>query len=70
MRPPRMDSAQLTLVPKGVYEPLDGREPDVEFLAASKEYILEQRQKRNRELIEDGFQRDNMSGANEWQRFI
>jgi len=56
--------------PDGAYELLDGREPDVEFLAGSKEYILEEWQKRNRELIADGFQRDNMTGASEWQKFI
>jgi hypothetical protein len=54
----------------GAYELLDGREPDLEFLAGSKEFILEEWGARNRQLIKDGFQRDNMSGEHEWQQFI
>jgi hypothetical protein len=54
----------------GACELLDGREPDLEFLAGSKEFILEEWGERNRQLIEDGFQRDNMSGEHEWQQFI
>ena len=52
------------------YELLDDREPTLEFLAGSKDYIFEEWGKRNRQLIKDGFQRDNMSGDNEWQQFI
>jgi hypothetical protein len=52
------------------YELLDDREPELEFLAGSKEYIFEEWGNRNRKLINDGFQRDNMSGDNKWQRFI
>jgi len=54
----------------GAYELLDDREPSLEFLAGSKDYILNEWGKRNRQLIRDGFQRDNMSGDNEWQQFI
>jgi len=52
------------------YELLDTREPDLNFLAGSKEYIFDEWGKRNRQLIEDGFQRDNVAGDNEWQKFI
>jgi hypothetical protein len=52
------------------YELLDGREPALEFLAGSRDFILEEWGKRNRQLIKDGFQRDNMSGDHEWQQFI
>ena len=52
------------------YELLDDREPALEFLAGSKDYILEEWGKRNRQLIQDGFQRDNMRGDPEWQQFI
>ena len=52
------------------YELVDDREPEPESLAGSKDYILEEWGKRNRQLINDGFQRDNMSGDHEWQKFI
>jgi len=52
------------------YELLDDREPALEFLAGSKEYILKEWGNRNRQLIQDGFQRDNMWGDAEWQQFI
>lgn len=52
------------------YELLDDREPELEFLAGSKDYILKEWGERNRQLIQDGFQRDNMWGDPEWQRFI
>ena len=52
------------------YELLDDRELALEFLAGSKDYIHEEWGKRNRQLIQDGFQRDNMRGDPEWQQFI
>jgi hypothetical protein len=52
------------------YELLDDREPEIEFLAGSKEYILEEWRRRNQDLIKGGFQRDNMRGDSEWQQFI
>jgi hypothetical protein len=52
------------------YELLDDREPELEFLAGSKDFIFGEWGKRNRQLLEDGFQRDNMTGDNEWQKFI
>jgi len=52
------------------YELLDDREPELEFLAGSKDYILKEWGDRNRHLIQDGFQRDNMWGDPEWQQFI
>lgn len=51
-------------------ELLDDREPDLEFLAGSKSYILREWGERNRQLIQSGFQRDNMWGDSEWQQFI
>jgi hypothetical protein len=67
-------SERVTLLaykdPNGAFELLDDREPSLEFLAGSKDYIFKEWGTRNRQLIEDGFQRDNMSGENEWQRFI
>jgi hypothetical protein len=52
------------------YELLDDREPELEFVAGSKDYVLDEWGKRNRQLIKEGFQRDNMSGEHEWQQFI
>jgi hypothetical protein len=52
------------------YELLDDREPELEFLAGSKDYILKEWGERNRQLIQDGFQRDDMRGDPEWQQFI
>lgn len=52
------------------YELVDDRETESESLAGSKKYILEEWIKPNRELIEAGFQRDNMFGEHEWQKFI
>ncbi|MGB8542837.1 MAG: hypothetical protein WCD49_14505 [Candidatus Acidiferrales bacterium] len=52
------------------YEIIDDREAESECVAGSKNYIFEEWGKRNRQLISDGFQRDTMSGDNEWQRFI
>ncbi|MGH9730451.1 MAG: hypothetical protein ACRD4A_02030 [Candidatus Acidiferrales bacterium] len=52
------------------YELLDDREPDLEFLAGSKDYILEEWGKRNRQLTKNGFQRDSLAGDPEWQQFI
>jgi len=52
------------------YELIDDREPIPEFLAGSKDYIFEEWGKRNRQLVQDGFQLDSKSGDNEWQRFI
>jgi hypothetical protein len=56
--------------PNGAFELLDDREPELEFLAGTKEYILEEWGKRNRQLIKDGFQRDSLRGDAEWQQFI
>lgn len=52
------------------YELLDDREPTLEFLAGSKDYILEGWGKRNRQLIKDGFQREHMRGGPEWQHIV
>lgn len=52
------------------YELLDNREPVLEFEAGTRKYILDQWGKRNRNLIRDGFQRDNLAGDNEFQQFI
>jgi hypothetical protein len=52
------------------YELMDDRESELEFVAGSKDYVLEEWGKRNRELIKEGFQRDNMRGEHEWQQFI
>lgn len=52
------------------YELFDDREAEHEHVAGSEDYVLEEWVKRNRQLIMGGFQRDNLSGDNEWQRFI
>jgi hypothetical protein len=54
----------------GAYELFDDRDAEHEQLAGTKDYILDEWGKRNRQLIEDGFQRDNLRGENEFQRFI
>jgi hypothetical protein len=67
-------SEQVTLLAykdaNDAYELLDDREPEIEFLAGSKDYILEEWRRRNQDLIKNGFQRDNMRGDHEWQQFI
>jgi hypothetical protein len=67
-------SEQVTLLAfkdsNDAYELVDDRETESESVAGSKKYVLDEWIKRNRDLIEGGFQRDNMSGDHEWQRFI
>ncbi len=52
------------------YELFDDREAEHDQLAGTEGYIFEEWGKRNWQLVEDGFQRDNLSGENKWQRFI
>jgi len=54
----------------GAFELLDDRETEHEYPAGSEEYIFEEWGKRNRSLIENGFQRDHLMGENKWQQFI
>jgi hypothetical protein len=54
----------------GAYELMDDREGAHDYLAGSEDYILKQWGEKNRQLIEDGFQRDNMMGDSKWQQFI
>jgi hypothetical protein len=55
---------------RDAYQLLDDRETEHEYLAGTKEYILEEWGKRNRQVIKAGFQRDNLAGENEFQQFI
>jgi hypothetical protein len=41
-----------------------------ERLDGTRDYMLTAWGERNRQLIEDGFQRDNLTGDNDFQRFI
>jgi hypothetical protein len=52
------------------YELLDDREAEHEYEAGGEKHIFEEWVKRNRQLIEDGFRRDNLTGYNKWQQFI
>lgn len=52
------------------YELFDDREAEHDQIAGSRDYVFEEWGKRNRQLILDDFQRDNMSGENDWQQFI
>ena len=52
------------------YEMFDDRENDHYSLAGTEEFILKEWRERNQKLIEDGFQRDNLSGEPKWQAFI
>jgi hypothetical protein len=52
------------------YQLFDDRETEHDYLAGTKEYILEEWGTRNRQVIKDSFQRDNLSGENEFQQFI
>jgi hypothetical protein len=54
----------------GTYELRDDREAGHDFLSGTEDYIFEEWGNRNRQLIEDGFQRDNLMGYNKWQQFI
>jgi hypothetical protein len=54
----------------GAYELFDDREADHDSIASSEDHVYEEWGKRNRQAIQDGFQRDNMSGDNKWQAFI
>ncbi len=54
----------------GAYELMDDREGAHDYLAGSEDYILKQWGEKNRQLIEDGFQRDNIMGDSKWQQFI
>lgn len=52
------------------YELLDDREAEHEYLAGTRDFILEEWGTRNRDLVRDGFQLDNLAGGHEWQQFI
>jgi hypothetical protein len=52
------------------YELPDDREAEHNYPAGDEKYIFEEWGKRNRQLVEDGFQRDNLTGENKWQQFI
>jgi len=52
------------------YELFDDRESGHDQLAGTEDYIFKEWGERNRKLVEDGFQRDNLAGGNRWQEFI
>lgn len=52
------------------YELFDDREAEHDYLAGSEDYIFKEWGKRNRQLIEEDFQRDDLRGENKWQQFI
>ena len=54
------------------YELMDDTdaEHDHNYLAGTEKYVFGEWGKRNRQLIEDGFQRDNLSGDYKWHQFI
>jgi hypothetical protein len=54
----------------GAYELFDDRETDHDHIAGTEDYVFEEWGTRNRQLISDGFIRDNMRGDNKWQQFI
>jgi hypothetical protein len=54
----------------GAYELRDDREAEHDFLSGDEEYIFQEWGKKNRQLIEGGFQRDDMMGYDKWQQFI
>jgi len=54
----------------GAYELLDDRQDAHDYLAGTEDYIFEEWGKLNRQLIQDGFQRDNLMGENRFQQFI
>jgi hypothetical protein len=52
------------------YQLLDDREAEHDYLAGDREYILNEWGKRNRQVIKDGFLRDNLAGDSDFQQFI
>jgi hypothetical protein len=52
------------------YELWDDREDSHDYLAGTKDYILDEWGNRNRNLVKESFQNDNRTGTDEWMRFI
>jgi hypothetical protein len=52
------------------FELFDTRDADGDYLAGDRRYVLEAWRKMNQEVIEAGFQRDQLSGDNDFQQFI
>jgi hypothetical protein len=52
------------------YELFDDSEADHEHRAGTRGYILDEWRRLNQQLIEDSFQRDDLRGEEEFQRFI
>ncbi len=54
----------------GTYELWDNREADNDYICGTEEYVFDEWGVRNRQLVQDNFQLDNVMGDNRWQRFI
>ncbi len=54
----------------GVYELFHDADAFHDNLAGTEDFILAEWRKANQQLIESGFQRDNLRGENKFQQFI
>jgi hypothetical protein len=54
----------------GVFELWDNREADNDYICGTEEYVLDEWRTRNRQLVKDNFQLDNVMGDQKWQQFI
>lgn len=48
----------------------DTREADGDYVCGTEDYVFDEWVARNRRLVEDSFQRDEIRGENKWQQFI
>jgi hypothetical protein len=55
---------------QGGYELFDDREALHDYVVGTEDFVFDEWGARNRKLIADGFQRDDLRGENKWQQFI
>jgi hypothetical protein len=54
----------------GTYELWDNREAENDYISGTEDFVRDEWVARNRQLVEDGFRRDDLRGENKWQQFI
>lgn len=54
----------------GTYELWDNREADNDYICGTEDYVFDEWGVRNRQLLQEGFLRDDIRGENKWQQFI
>lgn len=55
---------------QNAFELFDTRDTDGSYVAGDQKWVLSEWRRLNQELIEEGFQRDDLRGEPEFQQFI